>query len=281
MEPRFPSDASLSLDRVQFHLTCRSLLARRKPQLPGQNPFLIAIILCVGAMLQGVVGFGFGLLSIPLLMWLGVSLPHAIAIVIPLVFFQTGFNCLRRRDDIPWRSTIEMSTVRALSLPLGVWLLSKIANFDVARAKQVVGIFLLLTVLSIWLFRPTPKDRLARSWTVIAGILSGICAGMVGMGGPPITVWVLSHSWPAARQRAFLWSTIMLLAPVQLILMWFKFGDSIRETVVMAILMIPPVLVSAWLGGKAGDRLDRTRLRNVAMVALLLIAIRNIAAPWF
>ena len=226
-------------------------------------------------------GFGFGLLSIPLLMWLGVSLPHAIAIIIPLVFIQTGFNCWRRREDIPWRSTLEMSAVRSISLPLGVWLLSMIADFDVARAKQVVGIFLMLTVFSIWLFRPEPRDRLASYWTLIAGGLSGIFAGMVGMGGPPITVWVLSHSWPAVRQRAFLWSTIMLLAPVQLVLMWIKFGESIRTTVVLAILMIPPVVISAWLGGKAGDRLDRTKLRNVAMVALLLIAVRNIVAPWF
>ena len=174
-----------------------------------------------------------------------------------------------------------MSAVRSISLPLGVWLLSMIADFDVARAKQVVGIFLMLTVFSIWLFRPEPRDRLASYWTLIAGGLSGIFAGMVGMGGPPITVWVLSHSWPAVRQRAFLWSTIMLLAPVQLVLMWIKFGESIRTTVVLAILMIPPVVISAWLGGKAGDRLDRTKLRNVAMVALLLIAVRNIVAPWF
>ena len=63
----------------------------------------VAIVLMSGVAVQAAVGFGAGLFSVPLLIWLEVPLPVAVGLVMSMVVVQGVFSCWQHRDELPWR----------------------------------------------------------------------------------------------------------------------------------------------------------------------------------
>jgi len=219
-----------------------------------------------------------GLFSIPVLVWAGVALPQAIGLMIPTVICQTSLNAWQHRDSLPFRDVIPIFICRSIFLPLGILLLAEVASLDLARSKQILGAVLLVVVLAIWLIRPRPRKRVGWGWTILAGSISGLFAGTVGMGGPPVSLWVMAHDWPASRQRAFLWVTFLAVMPLHGVLLIWKFGEPMVQAMGLALLLVPFTMIGAWVGGRLGARLNRERLRTVMLLLLLLIAIRSLLA---
>ncbi len=240
----------------------------------------IALTLFGGAIVQGTVGFGLGLFSIPILVWCGLTLPQSIAATMPAVAVQTLFNCWQHRADLPWREVLPIFGLRLVSLPIGVLLLASIAGFEVARIKQCLGGFILLVLLAIWKFKPQPRESVGAGWTILAGSLSGLCAGMVGMGGPPVSLYALAHDWSTVKKRSFLWLTFLLILPIHTCLLLGRFGTPLVGAMGSAALAIPTTVLGAWCGGKLGRRLGQKGLQRAIIGLLVLIAIRSLLAPW-
>jgi uncharacterized membrane protein YfcA len=205
----------------------------------------------------------------------------AIGVTLPVVLVQTAFTCWQNRDALPWREALPMFLFRAAFMPLGVWLLGQVSQLDGARTKQVIGAFLLVILAIQWCLKPVPRLRLPFAWTVLVGSLSGFMAGTVGMGGPPVSLWVLAHDWSPARQRAFLWLTFLLIMPLQAGLLVGRFGEPLAGAMGLGIALAPSTLCGAWLGDHLGSLLGKTKLRLAMQCVLLIIAVRSLSAPWF
>lgn len=239
----------------------------------------VAIILMLGIAVQAAVGFGAGLFAIPLLVWLGIPLPIAVGLLLTLVIVQTGSACWRHRDELPWRSVMPLSITRGAGLPVGVLLMYLLTEMDPNRTKQLVGgIVLIVLVLQVG-FRVEPKEQIHWGWTLLAGSLSGLMAGMIGMGGAPLVLWLMAHDWPATRQRVFLWLTFLLLVPIQAILLVLTFGKPLVIALLLGIVLTPAGLVGAWFGHQIGRRLSRARLRVAMTLILVAIALQSIVGP--
>jgi uncharacterized membrane protein YfcA len=239
----------------------------------------VALILMLGTAVQAAVGFGAGLLAVPLLVWLGIALPPAVGLLLAMVIVQTGLNCWQHRSELPWRSVLPMFLLRCLGLPVGLALMYLVSELDPRQTKQAIGVAL-LTVLGMQLWwKVPPQDCVHWIWTVLAGISSGILAGMVGMGGPPLVLWVMAHDWPPRRQRSFLWLAFLLQVPLQSVLLSALFGKPLVLALICGGLLTPAGLAGAWLGGWIGDRLSRPRLRLAMTLVLLGIAIYSIVSP--
>jgi uncharacterized membrane protein YfcA len=245
--------------------------------LPGYDHLpWIGLVLSLGAVIQGAVGFGLGLFAIPLLIWCGLSLPEAIGAVLSAVSLQTGLNCWQHRGELPLSDVWPMFGLRVAGLPLGLAVLLHVDQSQAAFARQFVGGFLLVVLALQWALHPIPRPSLPAAWTCLAGLTSGLCAGMVGMGGPPISLWVLAHDWPPIRQRSFLWLSFLLIIPLHATLLVARFGEPLLAAVATGALLSPATLVGAWVGGLLGGRLNRRRLRQVMFAILLLIALRSL-----
>ena len=240
---------------------------------------LIAGILALGVVLQGAVGFGSGMFAVPLMVLSGVDLPVAISVLLAAVTMQTAYGTWHYRHHVPWRVTIEMTLSRYLTLPLGVYTLTFLADAGRDRAKQMLGIVLLAVVLVQLVVRVRPQQHLHAGWTPLAGMLSGFMAGAFGMGGPPLVLWTMAHDWPSRKSRAFLWSTFLLVMPLQLGLLAFAFSWPAVNAFIIGLALSPLIIIAAMAGSWLGDLLDRHRLRIIAFSFLVLIAISAILAP--
>jgi uncharacterized membrane protein YfcA len=233
-----------------------------------------------GSLVQSLIGFGMGMVTIPFLVWFGLPLDLAIGLLIPSVFFQTLFNCWQNRYDLPWREVAIPYVLRVAFLPLGIMILDTVLVSRKDLAQQVVGVGLITVVIAQLSLAREAGSAISRWWVVPAGGISGLLAGLVGMGGPALVVWLIHQQWDARKQRMFLWLSLLLFAPVQGALMTYRFGPAMGNVFFWGATMIPSVILGAWVGNRFGSCMNAKRLKTVMHLLLVLIALRMVAAPW-
>jgi len=238
-----------------------------------------AAALLLGAALQSAVGFGMGLFAIPILVWAGAPLPAAVATMIGAVIAQTTVGCYRLRSHVRWGDALRFSTYRWLMMPVGVWFLHEMGRWQAGAVKRVVGTAVLAGIVlteraSKSADAPGPILRGA------LGAVSGFLAGAVGMGGPPLVLYVLrQRQWRQQEQRAYLWSLFLLGAPAQAALIAWHFGLGFLSHICFGLLLAPVVWVGSELGLRIGRDWSRETLRSAALVLLVLVALMSIVGP--
>ena len=241
---------------------------------------IAAVILFFSSLTQAMIGFAFNLLAIPLLIWAGFSLAQAVVLTSIPMFTQLLTNTWKLRESIVWQDVKRPILIRYITLPIGIWLLYYLNNLDTVYIKQLVGVILLLILASQLFVKFEVKEKLDKLWDYITFGLSGIMLGMLGMGGPPIVLWLLAHNWSAKRTRAFITTVFLFAAPIQIAMLYYKFGDKIPEMFIYAIYAIPIVVLAALLGVKIGNQLNKEKLRVIIVFFLFLLAIVSIFSPY-
>ena len=234
----------------------------------------------LGAFVQGASGFAYGLIAIPLLIWVGLPLPAAVAVVLTTTLVQTLAGVWQFRDALVWRDARAMMVFRTAAMPVGLLLMAWLSARGVVAVKQTIVVVLLLIVLAMVVLRPKPRERVPSSWTPAVGLTSGTLSGLIGMGGPPLVLWVTAHDWPTRRSRVLLWACFLQLVPVQLALMGWRFGSPVGWSVLAGLLATPWVLGWSRLGAWMGSRWSRQRLRAVTLLLLVLTGLSSLLSPW-
>jgi uncharacterized membrane protein YfcA len=173
-----------------------------------------------------------------------------------------------------------MGAARAIGYVPGfalLWLLSG-ASTDVV--KQSVGAMVLLALgLQIGL-RVKPRERLASAWAWLAGAAGGTTAGAVGMGGPPLVLWVVAHDWPGKKARLFLWASFWVCMPIQLVVLVALF-EPVPQLKLMGVGLatLPAALLGLAGGLWLGHRIPRRQLRWAMITLLLVLGVSSLVGP--
>ncbi len=241
----------------------------------------IGLAVAGGALIQGAIGFAFGIFSIPLLILIGLPLEQAIALVLALVLVQTLASVWQNPVTIPWPEILEISIPRFLAVVVGVYVLHFIrATWSVTQIKQLMGGCLLAIIAAQLWIRPVPRARLAWGWTWLAGVLSGMLAGLIGMGGPPIVLWVVAHDWSSQKSRACMWCAFSLMVPWQLAVLYQRFGLPIVKSAALGIAYVPLVFLATLCGTRLGNRISQKWLRYLAFTLLAGMSVFCLIGPW-
>ena len=240
----------------------------------------VAAVLFCGSLCQGAVGFGVGLLCIPLLVLGGISLPAAIAIMLITMFFANSSSCYFYREHLHWGTIIPLLIFHLIALPLGVVTLYYTENFNPDITKAIVGIVVLGSVAAQLLFKTKPVEKLPSYWTPTAGLISGYIEGLVGMGSPPLIIYVVSHKWDIHRIRTTVWFIFLVDIFPLLLLLWFSFGHEIVSAVFIGVIFFPLTFLGTRVGNILGHALGVERLRIVAYAILVILGISTIVLPF-
>jgi len=242
--------------------------------------FLAAVILFGASLIQSMIGFAFNLIAIPLLVWSGFTLGESVAMTAIPIFVQLSLSGWQLRGHIIPREIVRPALIRFLTLPAGIALLAWINAADTAIIKTFVGVVLLAILFIQHTVRFTPRTHLHPLWDWLAFGLSGLMLGMVGMGGPPVVLWLMAHDWPPKRIRAFVTALFWIAAPVQIALLYGRLGDEAARAFGWGLLLLPVVIVAALLGVRIGNTFDRARLQQAVTLFLFLTAIASMITPW-
>lgn len=244
--------------------------------MPWHQILEAGIIIFLGSILQGAIGFGIGLFSIPIMVWAGIGLPATIAIVTVASGLQTGWSWQRTRDHLPWRDPVPITIVRLLAMPLGIVALGVLSGQGQGVAKQVVGAAIIVILAAQWIFQVKPRQHLAPAWMWVAGLSSGFLTGMISMGGPPLVMWVMAHDWPGRRARAFLWESFLIATPFMMALLGWQFGRAMIIPMLFGAILTPLIVAGSAVGLRVGAMMNRVHLRFAMTILLLIIAVTSL-----
>lgn len=229
--------------------------------------FAVAFIVSfIAAALHSTVGFGFALLSVPLLSLLDPLFAPVPQLVV--VFPLTLAIVFRERHAVEVRSTLWIFAGRVPGALIGFALLKLLST----AALDVLMSLMVIVGVAIVASRGTFHRTAAREFG--AGVASGTMAMVSAIGGPPIALLYRNDSGPTVRANLGLVFAIGLSITIGVRSLA---GEVSWSEVVIGAALLPAV----WLGLRASraliPRVDGPRLRNAVVViaggaALLLLA---------
>ncbi len=220
---------------------------------------LASIVVGLGAVAQGSVGFGVGLLSAPLLLLIDPRL-------VPGPLLLTAFVLIalltwREWPGIRFRDLAWSLPGRVAGTGIAVLFIRVIPaeRFDLAvGALIVVAVLLSVGGLSV---RLTPRSFLG------AGALSGFLGTVTAIGGPPIALLYQRERGPVVRgtlSAFFVVGTVISLAGL---VVAGKFGAA---EMALTPVLLPGALAGYALSGRAARVLDRGWMRPAILAASLV-----------
>lgn len=228
---------------------------------------LVVAVILVGAVVQGALGFGFGLLAAPILLGMAPDLVPVPTIVGALALALLGTTA--DRGSVDWGGVGWALLGRLPGTAAGV---AVVALLDVEVFSVVVAISVLLAValsLSSVVVRRTPSTLLT------GGFLSGVSGTAASIGGPPVALLYADASGAQVRATMsafFVVGSVMSLGG--LALAGEVHGDAVR-----ASALVLPVVVLGWLLARrlrhVVDRgWTRPAVLGVASLASVLLLVR-------
>ena len=150
----------------------------------------VAAIVAVAGLAQGLSGFGFALISIPLLA-LVVPVKAAIVGGALLGVVQSGLIVARDRRHVDWRSAAVLMAAALAAMPIGLLVITRIPEEPL---QVVIAVTVLAFTVLLWRRVRLPTDSLPAE--VGVGFTSGMLSTSTGMSGPPLVIALQARGVP-------------------------------------------------------------------------------------
>ncbi len=240
---------------------------------------ITAMIVFFSISIQAMIGFGFALIATPLLLMTELSIEIIVVTTVITSACQRILFGFQMREHAQYKKYKNVIIAIFIGLPIGIYILGLASGGSKDLVKQIIGGLLLLTVIIQLTVKIKPTDSLPPFWGWITGLFSGILAGFANIGGPPLVIWVYAHNWTRDQLRAAPLLISLFMIPLQLILNYYKFGNTIFDGILIGGLMIPIALVGNQLGQKIGKKFNMKTLRIVVISALGIMGLVYIIHP--
>jgi len=237
------------------------------------------LILGIGASLQASVGFGMGMMSVPLLLWVGFTLPECVSMVMGAAAVQMTSGLWLYREHIDLRHSMPIAGFQCATIPLGVLAMGLLADLGKEPVQQAVGVSILAALVFRQVAKPTPRVSVPFWWGGVAGSLTGFLGGMIAMGGPPMVFYALSHAWPKEKFRAFIWTQFLTASPIILFALWWRFGNIAPAGALLGVAAAPCVIAGSRLALWATAEWDTDNAQMAAVGLLSILGVTSILRP--
>lgn len=226
---------------------------------------LVALVVLLAALVQGVMGFGGALIAMPLLTAL-LGIKTAVPAFALIGVAATFFNSVRLRRHATAGDLIQLALPALLGIPLGVWLLARVDETIVIRALGVILVAYAVYGLS-GLTMPPLRHR---AWALIVGFTSGILTGAYNTGGPPVVVYGVAREWSADQFRANL-QTFFLLSSAYVVALHALAGHLTASVWEYALVALPALIVGQLIGARICRYLNAVVFRKIVLLFLALV----------
>lgn len=227
----------------------------------------VAAALLAAAFVHSAIGFGIGLVSMPMLATLlGVRTAAPVVALVGLTLNGTLVAGSWRSVD--FRAGVRLVAGAAFGFPLGAIIL-RFAPEDLVRS--ILGVLLIALGLSHFASTRVPTLRHG-GWVYGFGFASGVLGGAYTLIGPPVVAFAAMRRWPADRFRATLQSYFV---PAGVLMCATHLASGLWTTRVVGLYAVglPAVIVGLGLGRVAAARIPPGRFDGVLYAALIVFGL--------
>lgn len=229
-------------------------------------------LIFVSAILQSLSGFGFALLSAPLL---AATIGGAEAVSTIII---TGTVCdvaiLAMRRSVPRPVAREVWALAGWSVPgmlAGAWLLASLP----ASGLQV---FVACVVIGAVVLRLRSRERgvvVRPAWAVPAGLLSGALSTSTSLGGPPSVYYLVHRDLSPHAMRDTLVTVSLVRLPLSVASLVLA---RTWETYEYWLPLVGAALLGQLVGARAFHAFGSSRYEHVVLCLLVVSALVSVAA---
>lgn len=216
-----------------------------------------------GGLVKSTTGFGFALVSLPLLLLIWEPI-YAVPVIIPLAFVIDLIIVLNNRTSIDPKRIAPMILAALFGIPLGTYLLLVVAS-DLLRFA--IGGLVITAGLAL-LFNLTINVKNERVAGGVAGFVSGIMASGMGLAGPAISLFMINQRWEKQVFRTNI-SSYFLCIDAFTILALALTGSLHIGTLQTSIILLLPVLLSYGLATRILPLINQTLFRRLATLVIV------------
>lgn len=229
---------------------------------------VVAAITLVAGFVQGVAGFGFGMVSMGVLPFV---LPVKTAVPLIAVFglFVNGMLLweLRRHIDLSRAKGLLLMTF--VGIPLGVAFLK---GFDASVVKLVLGVVILLYTTTSLMGTLKPIPHIHTAWGWVMGLFGGVLGGAFGTGGPPVIIYMTLADWPKDLIKSTL-PAIFLLTSVFQTILFAANGMLGAEQLELNAVALPGLVLGVWLGSRLYAIIDQALFKRIILILLTILGV--------
>lgn len=222
------------------------------------------------AFVRGVAGFGFALVSAPILLLLW-SPKSVVAINLLLGIPSALIQWRYASREVDLRKILPLAAGSLFGIPLGVYIIKEIAPSALKVLIGGVTVFLAIPLI-LGLGVAFRRERLASS---AFGFLGGILASSTSLGGPPVVLFVHNQNW----RKEVIYSGLavyFLFVCVCSIGAFLISGLIDVEVVVGAVSLLPALLVGLGLGIVVFSRVDAELFRRLSIAIVIAAGVLGI-----
>jgi len=238
---------------------------------------LVTLAVLAGAVLQSATGFGFALVTAPV-MFAVLGPGDALTILVLLATLLSALVLLTERRDvhIRWGDAIPLAAWGVPGLAAGILVLRTVEK---PVLQVAVGVAVVAAASLELRGRPAAEGP-PRRWPVApVGVAAGTLATTVGVNGPPMVMYLLRTGADQHELRDTLSATFLLYTPLVLVALTVggQLGlGGVGPAELAGLLAL--VLVGRPLGRAVFVRLDATTFRTVGLALALTAGVGSVVA---
>ncbi len=224
----------------------------------------VILIAVLAAFLQRITGFGFALLSVPL-MSLAIAPSLAVVVASLCSWPNTMITAwqLRHHIDVPVARRYALWSLAGM--PAGLVILDAVPVRPFRVFLGVVVALATIVMASGW------RPRTVRpAVEVAAGVVAGVLATSTGTNGPPLVLALNARRLAPDQFRGTI-SAIFVASNVSLVLFWWR-GLITRPALTLSGLALPLIPLAAYAGLHASRRLRDAHFERLVVVLLFVSA---------
>lgn len=228
------------------------------------------LIILFASVVQGMTGFGFSLIAVPLL---GLFLPlkDFVPMLVLFSFILSIFLYKKLSGDFNKKRIIVLALSGISSTFFGIYILKIV---DDTILKLVVGVVILISSV-IMLFGIRIKIRLKILGDIIAGVLSGLLNGSVSLSGPPVILLLSNENTEKETFRKTLTTYFLTLNFISLP-MFFVNELLTRGIVIKSLINLPALGIGMCLGLFIGNRISEGHFKKITLGMIFILGIMSV-----
>lgn len=234
------------------------------------NYFLIALVVIFSGFLRGFIGFGSGLLMIPILSYFYspvFAMVFNIVIEIPATIYLTfvGIKKSNLKEITPMMFTM------MLTIPFGTIFLVSVDEQIIRTLMSLLLIFFVILIATGWRI----KSTITKYVLVLGGAISGLMQGATGMGGPPYVTVLLSKndSDDVARANILVITSGLVISAI---ISLYYFGLFTKDILLTGALSAPIYVFATYIGTKFFNYSGNKYFRNSSLIALGVVGLATL-----
>jgi len=223
------------------------------------------LIFFISAILQGLTGFGFSILAVPLIT-LFISPKTAVPVLLIYSMIINIVVLYSTRKAVNLKKIWILLAAGIISMPLGTYLLV-IMNENLL--KVFIGLMILIfgTLLLIGFRKEFPNEKRAM---IPVGLISGILGGSISISGPPIILFLSNQNADKNTFRGNLAAYFFILNIFTVPVYYFS-GLLTNEVWNYSITFLPGLLIGVFLGNLFSHKIKDDHFRRLTLILLILM----------